>query len=101
MKYVTGWFKTIRELPTLLISKLRQSRSNRAQKKFKSQCVVIPFSGQTINQVLAYNGMLYRCFITESDFYILDFKNETLTDIKTIIEILKLVKQNIKEPVCQ
>lgn len=101
MGFVTGLFKIIRDLPTRLISKLRQSASQRAQKKFKSQCVVIPFSGQTINQVLAYNGMLYRCFITESDFYILDFKNETLTDLRTIIEILKLVKRNIKEEKCQ
>lgn len=101
MKFATGLFKAIRELPNRIISKWHQSRSNRAETKFKSQCVVIPFEGVNINQVLAYNGMLYRCFITESDFYIVDFKNETLTDIKTIIEILKLVRKNIKEPKCQ
>ncbi|QWL56990.1 hypothetical protein HQ400_07800 [Aeromonas jandaei] len=101
MKFAIGLFKIIRELPNRIISKLRQSASQRAEKKFKSQCVVIPFEGATINQVIAYGGMLYRCFITESDFYIVDFKNDTVADIRTIIEILKLVKQNIKEEKCQ
>ncbi len=101
MHYVTGLFKAIRELPNRIISKWQQSRSNRAETKFKSQCVVIPFEGVTINQVLAYNGMLYRCFITESDFYIVDFNNDTVRDTRTIIAILQLVRKNIKEPKCQ